>query len=172
MLRNKYLITLSALVAAILFSSVSYADHSWGKYKWKLSGSVLNLNLGDNVNFDWEGHLLIASTDWSVSSVVNTTVVTGSTDPVTCNPELGNVQVCNASYGETGWLGIAQIYGRGNSITAGLAKLNDTYFSMPTYDTSAWRQMVMCQEVAHTFGLDHQDVDFRALFIVPAILYK
>jgi hypothetical protein len=38
--------------------------------------------------------------------------------------------------------------------------VNDTYFNTPKYDTSAWRNLVMCQEVGHTLGLDHQDEDF------------
>jgi hypothetical protein len=40
-------------------------------------------------------------------------------------------------------------------------KLNDTYFNTATYNSPAWRNLVMCQEVGHTFGLDHQDEDFN-----------
>ena len=154
---------LAATVAfyLVFFSSLATADHAWGKYKWSANSLPLLLDLVDNVDSGWDGHLLTASGDWSVSSVLTTTAVPGSTDPVTCSPELGNVQVCNAEYGDTGWLGIAQIYGRGTTITAGVAKLNDTYYNMPFYNTSAWRLMVMCQEVAHTFGLDHQDEIFN-----------
>jgi len=39
--------------------------------------------------------------------------------------------------------------------------MNDTYFNTSTYNSPAWRQMVMCQELGHTFGLDHQDVNFN-----------
>src|SRR4029453_1923478 len=28
------------------------------------------------------------------------------------------------------------------------------------YNSNAWRQLVTCQEVGHTFGLDHQDENF------------
>jgi hypothetical protein len=35
--------------------------------------------------------------------------------------------------------------------------VNDTYFNTPQYNTVAWRNLVMCQEVGHAFGLDHQD---------------
>jgi hypothetical protein len=35
--------------------------------------------------------------------------------------------------------------------------MNDTYYSLPKYNTPAWRGAVMCQEIGHTFGLDHQD---------------
>jgi hypothetical protein len=40
---------------------------------------------------------------------------------------------------------------------AGTTKVNDTYFNTANYDTPAWRNLVMCQEVGHTLGLDHQD---------------
>jgi len=153
-------------LAMLVFSSASMADHSWGKYKWKPSSIPFNLDLVNNVNSDWDGLLSIASTDWSISAVLTTTVVAGSTsnDPESCSPESGNVQVCNFAYGENGWLGLAQIYiRRGFTIIAGVAKLNDTYHNSAPYNTPAWRQMVMCQEIAHTFGLAHQDETFGNL---------
>lgn len=150
-------------LATLLFSSASMADHSWGKYKWKPSSILLNLNLGDNLSGNWGAHLTLASTDWNTSQVLGTSVIPGSTqlDPVSCNPESGNVQVCNYAYGENGWLGLAQIYiARGFTIIAGVAKLNDTYHNTAPYNEPEWRQMVMCQEIAHTFGLAHQDETF------------
>ncbi len=149
----------SFTLAALVFSSALMADHSWNKYKWKTSG-ILNLDLSANVNTDWYRHLSTASTAWSYSAVLSTTVVTGSTAPASCSPESGNVQVCNYAYGENGWLGLAQIYTRGNRIIAGVAKLNDYYHDTAPYNKPEWRRMVMCQEIAHTFGLGHQDETF------------
>jgi len=147
-------------LATLVFSSASMADNSWGKYKWKTSGT-LNLELGDNVSTDWYRHLSTASTEWSDSAVLKTMIVTGSTDPESCSAESGNVQVCNFAYGDNGWLGLAQIYiRRGFTIIAGVAKLNDYYHNSAPYYTDAWRRMVMCQEIAHTFGLAHQDETF------------
>jgi hypothetical protein len=68
--------------------------------------------------------------------------------------------VCNAKYGATGWLGIASIWASGDHITAGTVKLNDTYYNTSTYNTPAWKNLVMCQEVGHLFGLGHQDEAF------------
>ena len=48
----------------------------------------------------------------------------------------------------------------GSHITQAVAKMNDTYFNTATYNSPAWRRLVMCQEIAHDFGLDHQDEDF------------
>lgn len=150
------------LLLILALPGASIADHSWGNYKWKTDSLPFSLDLGDNVNQDWQGYLFLASDDWSVSTMLDTNVIAGSTatDPLSCNFEINNVQVCNAGYGNTGWLGLAQIRLRGNTIIAGAAKLNDTYFNLPRYDTIAARRMVMCQEVAHTFGLGHQDETF------------
>ena len=38
--------------------------------------------------------------------------------------------------------------------------MNDTYFNTAQDNTPAWRNLVVCQEVGHTFGLDHQDENF------------
>ena len=48
----------------------------------------------------------------------------------------------------------------GGHIPQAIVKLNDTYFNKAQYNTEAWRNLVMCQEIGHTFGLDHQDEDF------------
>jgi hypothetical protein len=71
------------------------------------------------------------------------------------------VEVCSANYGNTGWLGLAQIWLSRGHITQGATKVNDTYFNTATYDTPGWRHLVMCQEIGHTFGLDHQDETFN-----------
>lgn len=41
--------------------------------------------------------------------------------------------------------------------------MNDTYFNTSTYNNPNEREHVMCQEVAHTFGLDHQSTDGSSL---------
>ena len=55
---------------------------------------------------------------------------------------------------------MASIWVSGSHITQGTVKVNDTYFNTTKYNTLAWRQFVMCQEVGHNFGLDHQDEIF------------
>ena len=145
---------------AMAYAPTSIAGHAWSSYHWERSSNPFNLELGDNVDSSWDGHLLNASTDWSVSTVINTTVIAGTTRPRRCSLKTGNVQVCNLTYGNNGWLGIAGISISGGHITAGYVKLNDTYFNTATYNTPAWRQMVTCQEIGHTFGLGHQDENF------------
>jgi hypothetical protein len=112
------------------------------------------------VSSKWQQHLATADADWSAYAVLDTFIVPGGTRPKSCRPTDGRVEVCNAGYGPTGWLGVAQIWISGSHITQGVTKLNDTYFDTATYDRPEWRNLVMCQEVGHTLGLNHQDEEF------------
>jgi hypothetical protein len=136
------------------------ADHSWGGYHWARTSSWFTLDVGDNVSSAWDPYLIGAVSDWTASPVLDLDLVAGRTRPRQCKPSPGRIEVCNERYGGTGWLGIAQIWVSGSHITQGIAKMNDTYFNTATYNTPAWRRLVMCQEVAHDFGLDHQDEIF------------
>ena len=157
--RARYALATSAIMALSLHFLVSpaFATHSWNGYHWARTGNPLTLKLGDNVTSAWDSYFATASTDWSASSVLNTAIVAGTSSPRTCKPSSGRVKVCNAKYGFNGWLGIAQIWLSGGHITQGATKLNDSYFNLAAYNTPAWRATVTCQEIGHTFGLDHQD---------------
>lgn len=140
--------------------------HSWGTYHWARTANPFTLKLVDFVTPSWDEYLALASTDWSASSVLDTTIVQPSTAPTLstrkqCKAISGQIKVCNAAYGFNGWLGIAQISVSGGHITQGTAKMNDSYYesTMYSYNTPESRRMVMCQEVAHDFGLGHQDED-------------
>ncbi len=149
-----------ALVALVAGAGVAYATHSWGGYHWARTSNPFTLKLGDNVGSAWDSILATTSSDWTVSTVLDTTIVAGKTR-ANCKPTRGRVEVCSNTYGTNNWLGLAQIWIDGNGhITQGAVKVNDTYFKTPTYNTLAWRNLVMCQEVGHTLGLDHQDEIF------------
>jgi hypothetical protein len=159
---RRLLAALAAALALVLGAPAvpAGANHSWGGYHWARRTPTFTLKLGDNVSRLWDPYLLGAASDWTRSSVLDTTVVPGATPSVRqCGANAGRVEVCNGPFGSTGWLGIAQIWVTGSHITEGAVKMNDTYFNTPTYNTPAWRTTVMCQEVAHTLGLDHQDED-------------
>lgn len=149
---------LIAVLAAFPFS-VS-ANHSWGSYHWARTANPFTLKVGDNVSTAWDSYLNTTISDWSQSTVLNLTKVTGGTSARRCRATAGRVEVCNNTYGNNGWLGVASIWASGNHITQGTVKLNDTYFNTATYNTPAWRNLVSCQEVGHTLGLDHQDENF------------
>jgi len=158
--RRSLLVCVSVFTMITLYVASPSANHSWNGYHWARTVNPLTLSLGDNVSSVWDSHLDTASDDWSQSTVLNTAVDGGQAKGRNCRPPSGRVEVCNAAYGNNGWLGIAQISVSGKHITSGSVRLNDTYFDTPTYNTFAWRQLVVCQEVGHTFGLDHQDENF------------
>ena len=145
------------------FATAAYASHAWGSYHWARTANPFTLKLGDNVTAVWDTYLTASSLDWNVSPEIETAVVAGMTNPKTCKAVTGRVEVCNSKYGNNGWLGIASIWVSGSHITKATTKLNDTYFNTVKYNTPAWRQFVMCQEVGHVFGLDHQDEVFNNL---------
>ena len=150
------------LIAALIFAaafagstaSVASANHSWSNYHWARTANPFTLQLGDNMTSAWDPLLARASSDWSKSSVLDTVVVAGQAKGK-CRPTAGRVEVCNGNYGFNGWLGLAQIWLSGSHITQGTTKMNDSYLSSGY--TSTNKQHVICQEVGHTFGLDHQD---------------
>jgi hypothetical protein len=151
----------AAIAVSLLAPGLASANHSWGGYHWARTANPFTLQLGDNVTSAWDGYLATTSSDWTQSSVLNTTIVAGASKGRTCKGTTGRVEVCNGAYGNNGWLGIASISITGGvHITKGTVRLNDTYFNTAAYNTAAWRNLVMCQEVGHTFGLDHQDENF------------
>jgi hypothetical protein len=175
----------SALTVVLLASSVlvAHANHPWSNYHWARTGNPFTLSVGDNTTTsDWQTTLDSVISDWAtgagagvsatgqavtaftplVVTPVKTTGVAGSR----CKAVNGTIQVCNNRYGANGWLGLATIGISGGHITQGTAKLNDTYLSASggRYNTVNERRHVMCQEVAHTFGIGHQSTNGDSLY--------
>lgn len=156
---------LAVALTCLAASAATHATHSWGGYHWARTTPQFTLKIGNNLtSSDWKAHLAQTSSDWNsptlfgaASTPLLTAIVAGSSKR--CSMIAGTTQVCNAKYGNTGWLGLASINVVGEHITQGSAKMNDTYFSTATYNNPNQRRHVMCQEIAHTFGLDHQSTD-------------
>jgi hypothetical protein len=152
-----------AIGVAALGLAPAAANHSWNGYHWARTANPLVLRANGSLTGPWATHVNTALSDWAQSSVLDfspATYVPVSVSPKRCAPIAGQVLVCNETYGQRGWLGIASIWLNGNHITQATTKLNDTYFNMPQYNTAGWRQFVACQEIGHDFGLDHQDEGF------------
>ena len=149
---------------AIVFATALSATHSWGGYHWARTTPQFTLKLGDNMTTGWKPLLAQTSSDWnSGNSAVLTAIVAGQSNK-RCAMVAGTTQVCNGTYGNNGWLGLASInISGGTHITQGSAKMNDTYFNTSKYNNPNERLHVVCQEVAHTFGLDHQSTDGSSL---------
>ncbi len=166
-MKKSLLLSAAVLVISLGLVHGAEAHHSWGGYHWARAVNPFTISLGDNLTPAWDSYLTQTSADWSISTVLDTTIVAGKTNdtkgkntPKNCTPTQGRGEICNERYGNNGWLGIASIWASGTHITAGTVKMNDSYFSNRTYNTPAWKNLVMCQEVGHIFGLDHQDEIF------------
>ena len=163
--------TTAAVMAAstlALVATVAEARHQWGKYEWPYDGNEIAVVVIDNTSrashdsgsSAWPERVRKAMSDWNQSSRINGTVRTGSSSNTACNIVTGEINVCNANYGDNGWLGIASITVNGNLITGGSTKLNDYYFAQARYNSDDWKQLVTCQEIGHDYGLGHQDENF------------
>jgi hypothetical protein len=141
--------------------TVAFANHAWGNYHWARTNNPFVVRLGDNVSPQWKSYLSTAAYNWNRSTVLSVPVIAGSTAPNPCRMISGTVQVCSAVYGTTGWMGLAQLTVNGDHITAATVRLNDSYFNTARFNTPAWRNLVICQEIGHTFGLAHQDENFN-----------
>ena len=157
---KRLLILLAAGAAcSAIAAAPAAANHSWGTYHWARTANPFTLKAGQNVTGDWVAHSATANTDWSTSTVMDVAPVLGSSNK-RCSMTAGTVQVCNRTYGNNGWLGLATINITGGThITQGSAKMNDTYFNTATYNNLNEKLHVMCQEVGHTFGLGHTSED-------------
>lgn len=155
----KALVIVTATVLSVsMYATIASANHSLYVH-WARKANPFKLKIGDNVGVEWDAYLATASADWSKSSVLDTIVVLGQSN-TDCRPTDWRIEVCNKAYGANGWLGLAMILSQNRHIDRGTVMLNDTYFNTATYNTPAMRRLVMCQEIGHTLGLDHQDTNF------------
>ncbi len=159
---SKMLLVTAAFFVVLTFAGSASANHSWNNYHWARTSNPFTLTVVNSNTSDWDGYFATANSDWTASSVMN---LVGSQGDESSNARrrcvmiTGKIHSCNASYGNTGWLGLASINISGSHITQGSSKMNDTYFLTSTYNNPNERLHVMCQEVGHTFGLDHQSTD-------------
>jgi hypothetical protein len=162
--RHVRIFCVGVLATSVLGASLS-ADHSWNDYHWARTTSSFALTVVNSTTTEWDQYVAGAASDWSTSTKLDMTQnLNGSTadlDRRHCSAITGQVHICNFAYGYNQWLGIAGIsIDTDGHIFTGYVKLNDSYFSSSFYDTYDWRRSVVCQELGHTIGLDHQDEDF------------
>jgi hypothetical protein len=149
-----------AAVAAAAIAAPALAGHSWGGYHWAGNGTEITLKVNKAITSQWDTSVDNAISDWNQSSELKLNPAVVSVSRKRCNPIAGQILVCNDSYGQRGWLGIASIWLSNGHISQGTTKLNDSYFNTSTYNKPEWRALVACQEIGHDFGLDHQDENF------------
>jgi len=152
-----------ALVSSAGFAALTpaIANHSWGGYHWAGNGSNITIRVNTSITSQWNSSVATSISDWNQSTELTLNQSPSSAGAKKCNPIAGQILVCNAAYGNRGWLGIASIWLTSGHISQATTKLNDSYFNSAQYNTPAWRALVACQEIGHDFGLDHQDEGFN-----------
>jgi hypothetical protein len=151
---KKFLLAAASALALMLPASAS-ANHSWNGWHWPNPSypDPRTLTISDGVSGDWDTVFPAVRSDWNSALGGRMTLALGSAKKV-------DITTASRSFGNNGWLGIAQVWLKGSHITRASVKLNDFYFNFdPTIDTLPAKQQVFCQEVGHTLGLDHQDAD-------------
>ena len=102
-----------ALVLVVLgflvWQDTVFADNVWGDYHWSRQEAKFTLQLGDNVDSNWDTYLVNSINGWNTSTVITLEQTAGGTRPRRCKITKGRVEVCNAKYGFNGWLGIADL---------------------------------------------------------------
>ncbi len=162
----------AAVMVVLSVAPSAFASHSWGGYHWARTANPFRMTFEDHVSPVWKPYLTGAAADWGATgtstdyfgtynlgaSPVTPVVAANLAADRKCRPVSGKVKVCDATYGNNGWLGVASISVSSRHITQATVKLNDTYYAAGSaYDTPIWRAAVTCQESGHTLGLDHQD---------------
>jgi len=158
---NLLMACLLASFALIAVPALSWALHGWGDYHWARTVNLMELKVVDSVDPNWDFELQKALVEWSQSSVLDVTIDSSNDSNRTrkqCRMKNGQIRVCNASYGNNGWLGLATIGLDSNGkIDRGTAKVNDSYASY--WADPNEKRHVMCQEIGHLFGLGHTSED-------------
>jgi hypothetical protein len=161
MVKNRLIVLRTILVVVIaLVAPNALAEHSWATYHWARTTSSFTLQTVDSCTPDWDFELGKAVSEWSQSNSLDLSVTSSDDSARTrkrCPMVGGQIRVCNAAYGQNGWLGLASIGIDSNGhIDQGAAKMNDSY---DWYFTPNEKRHVMCQEVGHLFGLGHTSED-------------
>ena len=161
--RRSLLAVVIALLAGAAVPAPAGAEHAWDGYHWARYGTPFVLELGDNLTRDYPLDLVAAS--WAGSgAVVANPVAGGGCEAATA----GRIEVCNGAYGATGWLGLTRIWVFADGhIAQAVVELNDSYFDVPAYADDRLIQHVLCQEVGHALGLDHQPAGAASCMASP-----
>ncbi|MBI5363815.1 MAG: hypothetical protein HZA53_11600 [Planctomycetes bacterium] len=143
----------SAVLLVSIASGVvgtAWANHRWGCWRYADANiSFYNGCTGSYSTYVADEAINDANSWHNYTDVNLSPSPQGTTDHLNC---------FNGSYGINGWLGIAEILTyNGCTILQGRARFNQSYMDNPAYGYSTTnKKHVVCQEIGHLFGLDHQ----------------
>lgn len=141
-------------LAVLAVSDSSPAAHRWMRWHWARARNPFTLGYTARMTGPWSSLVAPVMNRWDTVHKLRP----GTRDIV--NWVAGNDFVIEArNYGPNGWFGLASL--RADFITGhivrGRVQLNDFYFK-GQYDNDVARRHVLCQEVGHILGLDHNEI--------------
>lgn len=161
-MHRKGFVRATILIGVLAMAVPVFAEHAWGNYHWGRTTTSFNLLVVDSVTAEWQYAFDQSLAKWSISPKFDNVVGAvdeGSRTRKRCPMVSGQMRVCNAAYGQNGWLGLASInITSAGHITQGTAKVNDSYdWYFASYEGED--NHVMCQEIGHVYGLGHTTED-------------
>ncbi len=135
--------------------------HDWHGHRWG-GPFPLQFTVEDRLQSQkFKNALTRAVNNFNLSDRLNYNVVQSSNNGGNCMGSGKTIPVCDGFYGNVGWMGVATMASdnTGRIVAAGV-QLNRTYLDSGNYATVAWANLVTCQELLHTAGILHNDVDF------------
>ena len=134
-------LAIGLLLTANLVMATAASAHRWENWHWNRYGSSVTIKAYNTAYYRTEASRAIK--DWSSNTILYIPEVDEHTD----------ISVFDGNYGDTGWVGLAEIINNsGSHILHGHARLNYYY----NYSSNS-KQGTFCQEVGHLFDLDHSD---------------
>ncbi len=146
-------LALPALVVLGVATPASANHMLDGRYHWDKPSSGGDVQIHVQTYYlQWSSPFMDALDEWGSRTVFSFSVknVTSNCDIPT---NYGNMRVCDANYGNTGWGALADVAvdQSTNHIQFGRVRFN-TYYQW-TYSSARW---AFCQETGHVLGLDHR----------------
>jgi hypothetical protein len=151
-------VVLALSIGFVVQAAPSQATHRWLHLHWGRSSNPFTLTYQANVSSTWTSLVSKVIGEWDNVAQYSP----GAFDVVNLVQGGGaKLKIESGNYGANGWFGIAEVSFEiltGHIVDASV-KVNDFYFT-GQYNTTAARDHVLCQEVGHTLGLDHNELPF------------
>ncbi len=126
-------------------SNVAFFGH------WPSQTRPVKISIDDQLSPVYSQFIPRALRDWNQAAPI--VVTQDGSDSI-------KVSIQNCDFGETGWVGVTQVNLNGNKIISAPVYINDHWMKTASYNNHIQQQYVVSHELGHSFGLDHQDVEF------------
>lgn len=117
--------------------------YTWRSDYIQPNNGGLHLTLLNALDDTWQDEFYDATSDWQASPALSLEIDRVDVD-YECNRVDGVMVVCNANFGETGWVGINQNEIKHHVIVSSVTKMNEFYLRNAEYEH---RRYTMCHEV-------------------------